>query len=31
MLESVCATAPAGLLAVGASIVLVRNVPLERS
>jgi hypothetical protein len=30
MLESVCATALAGLLAVGASIVLVRNLPLER-
>jgi putative ABC transport system permease protein len=30
MLESVCATALAGLAAVGASIVLVRNLPLER-
>lgn len=30
MLESVCATALAGLLAVGASIVLVRNLPLDR-
>jgi ABC-type lipoprotein release transport system permease subunit len=30
MLESVCATALAGLIAVGASIVLVRNLPLER-
>ncbi|MGY1805253.1 ABC transporter permease [Blastococcus sp. SYSU D00922] len=30
MLESVCATALAGVLAVGASIVLVRNLPLER-
>ena len=30
MLESVCATALAGLVAVGASIVLVRNLPLER-
>jgi hypothetical protein len=30
MLESVCATAMAGLFAVGASIVLVRNLPLER-
>jgi ABC-type antimicrobial peptide transport system permease subunit len=30
MLESVCATALAGLLAVGASIVLVRNLPLEQ-
>ena len=30
MLESVCATALAGLLAVGAAIVLVRNLPLER-
>jgi ABC-type antimicrobial peptide transport system permease subunit len=30
MLESVCATAVAGLVAVGASIVLVRNLPLER-
>ncbi|MFD2094219.1 ABC transporter permease [Blastococcus deserti] len=30
MLESVCATALAGLFAVGASIVLVRNLPLER-
>ena len=30
MLESVCATALAGLAAVGASIVLVRNLPLDR-
>jgi ABC-type antimicrobial peptide transport system permease subunit len=30
MLESVCATALAGLAAVGASIVLVRNLPLEQ-
>ena len=30
MLESVCATAMAGLFAVGAAIVLVRNLPLER-
>jgi putative ABC transport system permease protein len=30
MLESVCATALAGLAAVGAAIVLVRNLPLER-
>jgi hypothetical protein len=30
MLESVCATALAGLLAVGAAILLVRNLPLER-
>jgi len=30
MLESVCATVLAGLAAVGASIVLVRNLPLER-
>jgi putative ABC transport system permease protein len=30
MLESVCASAPAGLLAVGSSIVLVRKLPLER-
>jgi putative ABC transport system permease protein len=30
MLESVCATAVAGVVAVGASIVLVRNFPLER-
>jgi putative ABC transport system permease protein len=30
MLESVCATALAGLAAVGASIVLVRNLPIER-
>ena len=30
MLESVCATALAGLLAVGAAIVLVRNLPLEQ-
>jgi hypothetical protein len=30
MLESVCATAMAGLFAVGATIVLVRNLPLER-
>jgi hypothetical protein len=30
MLESVCATALAGVLAVAASIVLVRNLPLER-
>jgi putative ABC transport system permease protein len=30
MLESVCATALAGLVAVGASIVLVRNLPLDR-
>lgn len=30
MLESVCATALAGLLAVGAAVVLVRNLPLER-
>jgi ABC-type antimicrobial peptide transport system permease subunit len=30
MLESVCATALAGLIAVGASIVLIRNLPLER-
>ena len=30
MLESVCATALAGLAAVGLSIVLVRNLPLER-
>jgi putative ABC transport system permease protein len=30
MLESVCATALAGLAAVGSSIVLVRNLPLER-
>ncbi|RZU32269.1 ABC transporter permease [Blastococcus saxobsidens] len=30
MLESVCATALAGVAAVGASIVLVRNLPLER-
>lgn len=30
MLESVCATVVAGLVAVGASIVLVRNLPLER-
>jgi putative ABC transport system permease protein len=30
MLESVCATAVAGVAAVGASIVLVRNLPLER-
>jgi putative ABC transport system permease protein len=30
MLESVCATALAGLAAVGASIVLVRNLPLDQ-
>jgi putative ABC transport system permease protein len=30
MLESVCATALAGVIAVGASIVLVRNLPLDR-
>jgi putative ABC transport system permease protein len=30
MLESVCATAVAGVLAVGASIVLVRNLPLQQ-
>jgi hypothetical protein len=30
MLESVCATALAGLIAVGCSIVLIRNLPLER-
>jgi putative ABC transport system permease protein len=30
MLESICATALAGLAAVGASIVLVRNLPLDR-
>jgi putative ABC transport system permease protein len=30
MLESVCATALAGLAAVGASILLVRNLPLDR-
>ncbi|SOD98949.1 ABC transporter permease [Blastococcus haudaquaticus] len=30
MLESVCATALAGLLAVGAAIVLVRNLPLDQ-
>ncbi|TFV65920.1 UNVERIFIED_ORG: ABC transporter permease [Bacillus sp. AZ43] len=30
MLESVCATALAGLIAVGGSIALVRNLPLER-
>jgi putative ABC transport system permease protein len=30
MLESVCATALAGLAAVGASIALVRNLPLDR-
>ncbi|WP_456598851.1 ABC transporter permease [Blastococcus sp. SYSU DS0616] len=30
MLESVCATALAGVAAVGASIVLVRNLPLEQ-
>jgi putative ABC transport system permease protein len=30
MLESVCATALAGLAAVGASVVLVRNLPLEQ-
>ena len=30
MLESVCATALAGVAAVGASVVLVRNLPLER-
>ena len=30
MLESVCATALAGLAAVGAAIVLVRNLPLEQ-
>ncbi|HEY0402174.1 MAG TPA: ABC transporter permease [Blastococcus sp.] len=30
MLESVCATALAGLTAVGTSIVLVRNLPLDR-
>ena len=30
MLESVCATALAGLAAVAASVVLVRNLPLER-
>jgi ABC-type antimicrobial peptide transport system permease subunit len=30
MLESVCATAVAGVAAVGASIVLVRNFPLEQ-
>ena len=30
MLESVCATAVAGVIAVGASIVLVRNLPLQQ-
>jgi ABC-type antimicrobial peptide transport system permease subunit len=30
MLESVCATAAAGVVAVGASIVLVRNFPFEQ-